>query len=214
MRRESNESHGSRGFHGTCLLLALPAIALAGCGIGSARKHPLELKVETLEREKAEVARHLEQCRVENEQLRQQVKALAVLPKDGGENFYKLTSVRIARFTGFYDTDKDGRREKLLVYVQPVDTTGDVIKAAGTVHVQLWNLNSPGDQPLIGEWQVQPDRLRKLWVGALVSDYRLAFDVSLTPELLAQPLTVKIAFTDYLTGEIFRDQTVIEPRPQ
>jgi len=196
------------------LLLALPAIALAGCGIGSARKHPLELKVETLEREKAEVARHLEQCRVENEQLRQQVKALAVLPKDGGENFYKLTSVRIARFTGFYDTDKDGRREKLLVYVQPVDTTGDVIKAAGTVHVQLWNLNSPGDQPLIGEWQVQPDRLRKLWVGALVSDYRLAFDVSLTPELLAQPLTVKIAFTDYLTGEIFRDQTVIEPRPQ
>jgi len=214
MRRESNESHRSRGFHGTCVLLMLTAMAPAGCGIGSARKHPLELKVEALQQEKAEVARDLEQCQVEKEQLRQQVKALAVLPKEGRENFYKLTSVRIARFTGFYDTDKDGRREKLLVYVQPTDTNGDIIKAAGTVHVQLWNLNGPGDQSLIGEWQVEPDRLRKLWVGALVSDYRLAFDVSLTPELLAQPLTVKIAFTDYLTGEVLRDQTIIEPHPQ
>jgi hypothetical protein len=38
--------------------------------------------------------------------------------------------------------------------------------------------------------------------------------MSVTPELLAQPLTIKITFTDYLTGEIFRDQQVIPPRPE
>ena len=194
------------------LIGGLTAALLGGCGIGSARKRPLELKVEALQREKAELAGKVEQCQVENERLRQQVKTLDALPKDGRENFYKLTSVRIARFTGFYDTDKDGRREKFLVYIQPIDANGDIVKVAGSVHVQLWNLDNPGGQALVGEWQIQPEQLRKLWVAALVSDYRLPFDVSLTPELLAQPLTVKIAFTDYLTGEIFRDQTVIEPR--
>ena len=212
MRRESNESHRSHEAHGTCVFLVLTAILLCGCGVGSARKEPLELKVEALQQEKADLAGKVERCQVENEQLQQQVKSLAALPRDGRKDFYKLTGVQVARFTGFYDTDKDGRRERLLVYIQPIDTDGDIIKAAGTVQVQLWNLNNPGDQALIGQWQVQPDQLRKLWVGALVSNYRLPFDTSVTPELLAQPLTVKIAFTDYLTGEIFRDQTVIEPR--
>jgi len=196
------------------LLLAIPAILLAGCGIGSERKHPLELKVEALQREKAELAGNVEQCQVENEQLRQQVKAMTALPRDSHENPYKLTSVRIARFTGFYDKDEDGRREKLFVYLQPLDDTGDIVKAAGTVHVQLWNLEDPNGQALLGQWQIQPTELRKLWIAALVSDYRIPFDVSLTPELLARPLTVKVTFTDYLTGEIFRDQHVIQPRPQ
>lgn len=212
MSRESNESHRSRGSHGTCVLLGLTAILLAGCGIGSERKDPLELKVEALQQEKANLTGNVEQCRVENEQLQQQVKAMAALPKEGRESFYKLTSVRLARFTGFYDRDKNGKREKLLVYIQPIDADGDIIKAAGLVNVQLWNLNSPGNQAVLGEWQVQPDQLRQLWVSALVADYRLPFDVSLTPELLAQPLTVKVVFTDYLTGEIFRDQMVINPR--
>jgi hypothetical protein len=196
------------------VLLALTAILLTGCGIGSERKPPLELKVEALQQEKADLAGNVEQCRVENAQLQQQVKAMAALPKDGRESFYKLTSVRLARFTGFYDRDKDGKREKLLVYIQPIDADGDIIKAAGIVNVQLWNLNNPADHALLGEWQVQPDELRKLWVSALVSDYRLPFDMSMTPELLAQPLTVNVVFTDYLSGETFHDQMAIEPRPK
>jgi hypothetical protein len=195
------------------MLLAPAAILLAGCGIGSARKHPVELRVEALQREKAEIAHELEQCQTENVQLQEQVKAMAALPKDSRENPYKLTGIRIGRFTGFYDQDKDGRRETLLVYLQPIDENGDIFKAAGTVHVQLWNLEDPNSQALIGQWQVQPAELRKLWIGALVSEYRIGFDVSATPQLLARPLTVEVTFTDYLTGEIFRDQRVIQPRP-
>ncbi len=196
------------------MLLGLATMVLAGCGIGSERKHPAELKVEALQREKAEVAGDLEQCQVENEQLQQQIKAMAALPRDRRENPYKLTSVRISGLTGFYDKNGDGKREKLLVYLRPIDENGDVVKAAGTVHVQLWNLEDPNSQTLVGQWQVQPAELRKLWVSALVSEYRIPFDVSPTPELLARPLTVKITFTDYLTGDIFRDQRVIQPRPQ
>ena len=90
----------------------------------------------------------------------------------------------------------------------------DIVKAAGTAHVQLWNLEDPNGQALLGQWQVRPAELHKCWISALVSDYRIILDVSATPELLAQPLTVKVTFTDYLTGEIFRDQHVIKPQPR
>jgi len=207
-------SHKSYGIHGTCVLLVLAAVPLAGCGIGSERKDPRELKVEALQREKAQIAAKAEQCQVENAQLQEQIKAMAALPKDSREDFYKLTNVRIARYAGFYDQDRDGKREKLFVYIQPIDANGDIVKAAGMVSVELWNLNNPGDQALIGQWQVQPAELHKLWVSGLVSNYRLPFSVSVTPELLAQPLTVKITFTDYLSGEIFRNQQVVRPRPE
>lgn len=215
MTRKFTSSNRSCESHGTCFFLAAAMVFLAGCGIGSERKSPLSVKVETLQREKAETTGDLEQCRVENEQLQQQVKALTALPGDRGENPYKLTSVRISRFTGFYDDDKDGRREKLLVYLQPIDENGDIFKAAGTVSVQLWNLDDPNNgQALLGRWQVSPAELRKHWIAALVSEYRIPLDVSLTPGLLARPLTVKVTFTDYLTGDLFHDQYAIQPRPR
>lgn len=197
------------------MLLALCYLASSGCGIGSERKHPLELKVRDLEQEKAAVAADLEKCRIENEQLAEQIEAMAALPKEDRDNPYKLRSVKIGGFTNLYDKDGDGRREKFVVYLKPIDQDGNVVKAAGTVSVQLWNLDNPTDQALLGQWQVQPDELHRLWFDALVStSYRLTFDVPVTVEVLAQPLTVRITFTDYLTGEIFRDQRVIQPRSE
>ncbi len=191
----------------------MAAIWLSGCATGSARKHPLELKVRDLERQKAELAEQLEQCRIGTEQLKAQVRALSALPKEKRENFYGLQAVKITRLTDFYDKDEDGKREKLIVYLQPVDRTGDIIKAAGSVHVQLWNLNKPSDQALLSEWQVPPAELQKLWFDTLVSaSYRLTFDAPVTAEAMAQLLTVKVTFSDYLTGEIFTAQQVIEPR--
>ncbi|MBN1509635.1 MAG: hypothetical protein JW955_22500 [Sedimentisphaerales bacterium] len=196
------------------MLLVLAAMLPAGCGIGSERKDSRDLKVEALEQEKAQIAARAEHCQVENAQLQEQLKAMAALPKDGPESFYKLTDVKISRYTSFYDQDQDGKREKLLVYIQPIDTDGDIVKAAGVVSVELWNLDNPADQALIGQWQVQPAELHKLWVSGLVSNYRLPFRVSVTPEMLAQPLTVKITFTDYLTGETFRNQRMVKVRPE
>lgn len=187
-------------------------LLLGGCGIGSARKAPSELRAEKLAREKAELVGEVQQYRAEIEQLRTQIQALSPLPKDKRENPYKLTSVRIARITNFYDKNGDGRREKLIVYIQPIDTRGDVVKAAGTVNVQLWDLNHPNGQAQLGQWEVGPTELHRLWFDFLVTGYRLTFDRPESLEVLSEPLTVRITFTDYLTGESFRDQRVIEPQ--
>ena len=170
------------------------------------------MKARDLERENAEWVEQLEECRMRTEQLKAQVRALSALPEEKRENFYALKSVKITGLTNFYDKDEDGVREALVVYVKPIDQTGDIIKAAGTVHVQLWDLNKPTDQALLDEWQVQPAELQKLWFDTLVAaSYRLVFNAALTAEVRAQPLTVKVTFADYLTGEIFTAQQVIKP---
>jgi hypothetical protein len=192
----------------------LALILLGGCGIGSERMSPLEMRARDLEREKAQLASQLEQSQVEAAQIKAQIQTLATLPPSKPENlFYALSAVKISRFTDFYDKNEDGKRDKLIVYLQPVDRAGDAIKTAGIVSVQLWDLNRPDGQALLGQWQVLPAELYKLWFNTLTSTaYRLTFDVATTPEMLALPLTVRTTFTDYLTGQVFTDQYVIQPR--
>jgi len=168
-----------------------------------------------LEQEKAGLAGEMEQYRAENEQLRAQIRSLSALPEDQPNNPYEVTTLRIAKISNFFDKDRDGKQEKLVVYVQPIDVEGDVIKAAGTVAigiVQLWNLNNPDGEALLGQWQVEPAELRKLWFNAFTTGYRLTFDRPEGLETLSEPLTVKVTFTDYLTGETFRVQQVIQPK--
>ena len=51
-----------------------------------------------------------------------------------------------------------------------------------------------------------------MWFATLITiNYRLVFDVPETVENLDVPLTVKVTFTDYLTGKIFKAQKVIKP---
>ena len=111
-----------------------------------------------------------------------------------------------------YDKNNDSKKESLIVYLQPVDKNGDIIKAAGSVDIQLWDLNSNEDNALMGSWQVRLEELRKLWFATIVTiNYRLTFDVSNMIEEYNQPLVVKMTFTDYLSGRTFTEQKVIKP---
>ncbi len=170
------------------------------------------MRVQKLEQEKAGLTGDVQQYQAEIEQLRAQIRSLSALPKDQSNNPYEVMTLRIAKISNFFDKDSDGRQEKLVVYVQPVDVEGDIIKAAGTVTVQLWNLNNPNGEALLGEWQVEPAELRKLWFSSFTTGYRLTFDRPEGLELLSQPLTVKVTFTDYLTGETLQAQQVITPK--
>ncbi len=216
LSRDRARGHGSKGRSVLACGLAvigLTSVLLGGCGIGSERKSPAEIKTQQIAREKTELMRDLQQTRAENLQLAEQIRALSALGPDKRVNLYELKRVRITRYSNFYDKNDDGKREKLIVYVEPVDTVGDAIKAAGTVDVQLWNLNNLNGEALLGQWRVEPNELRRLWYDTLVSaSYRLTFDAPQELDVLAEPLTVKVTFTDYLTGEIFRDQYAIDPR--
>ena len=198
-----------------CLLSSVFCLYfIAGCGNNSSQKSPLVEQIEKLTEQKTQLQNQLEQSNSENEQLKKQVHTLAGLPEEiKGENLYNLQKIEIGRYTGFFDKDKDGKKEKLIVYIQPIDEQGDVIKASGNVDVQLWDLNSPEtSQSLLGQWKVEPEELKKLWFATLVKiNYRLTFDIADKVSSFDEPLTVKVTFIDYLSGKVFKEQMVINP---
>jgi hypothetical protein len=163
----------------------------------------------------AEIRRLQDQAIVlegENEALRRQLEAISRAPLEVYlKEFYGLQRIRLGRYTGFYDKNKDGTKEKLIVYVQPVDEAGDVVKACGTVDVQLWDLSVDPNNALLGAWHVEPQALHTMWFATIVTiNYRLMFDA---PPAVPhdRPLTVKVVFTEGLTGRVFTEQVVIRP---
>ncbi|MEJ2702865.1 MAG: hypothetical protein P8Z79_10540 [Sedimentisphaerales bacterium] len=188
-----------------CLVLA------AGCQ-DTNKCEPLLAHIDRLTQSQSKLQDDLTRVKSEDEQLKQQVQVLSGLPKDVRlASLYQLQAVRIYRYTTLLDENKDGKMDHLVVYLQPIDEQGDVVKAAGAVNVQLWDLNKPSGQALLGQWNVGPEELKKRWVSFLVTDYRLTFKL---PEEIAhweRPLTVKVTFTDYLRGKVFNEQRVIQP---
>ena len=162
----------------------------------------------------------MEVLRAENAQLsealaqsREQIQVLSGLGAEVRlENVYDLHAVKLARFTNLYDKDNDGKKEKLIVYLKPEDEDGDAVKASGTVDVELWDLGRGEEEALVGKWHVDAQSLKQQWLAAMVTTgYRLIFDVG---ELVEgdEELVVKMVFTDYLSGKVFREQKVIKPR--
>jgi hypothetical protein len=192
-------------------------MAAAGCqNPGTAEKPSPSLQVERLAEQKVVLQSKLEQTEAENERLKKQVDTLANLPSDKkAESLYRLQEIKIGRYTNLYDEDKNPGapgKKKLIVYVGPVDETGDVIKAAGAVDVQLWDLNKKENESLLAQWRVEPNELKRMWLNSLLAgNYRLKFDVAGVVAKFDKPLTVKVSFTDYLSGRTFTDQFILRP---
>lgn len=197
----------------TITLVGFLLVIAAGCENGNSREF-LKEKIKTLRQEKAELKSQVEQSESEIEQLKGQVQVLSDLPAEVRlEDLYDLQKVKITRYTNLYDKDKDGKKEKLIVYIQPIDEEGDIVKATGAVDVQLWDLNKEDGQALLGQWQVTPSELKKVWFATLITiNYRLIFDVADKITGDEEALVVKVTFTDYITGKVFKEQKVIKPR--
>lgn len=192
-----------------CFLI--PLFLVTGCA-NPKEKEPLAAKTEQLTQENTQLQEQVKQFKSENKELKDQIQVLSGLPENVKlENINRLENIKIGRYTGFFDKDDDGKKEKLIVYILPTDEQGDALKAVGTVEVQLWDLNKTNGQALLGQWKIGPDELKKLWFETLISIYyRLTFDVADIAESPEESLTVKVTFTDYLTGKVFNEQKVIK----
>jgi outer membrane murein-binding lipoprotein Lpp len=187
-------------------------LSLAGCQ--KEKTENASSQIEKLKTQNSDLAVKLQQSQKESEQLKKQIQAL----RNFGENFkpediYNLQKINITRYTNLYDNDDDGKKDTLLVYIQPMDEYGDVVKATGLVEVQLWDLDRKEGQSLLGQWRVSPAELKKLWFATLITvNYRLSFNIAALVEKFDHSLTVKVKFTDYLSGKTFEEQKVIKPQ--
>ncbi len=189
--------------------LAVCAFAL-GCDRGMDKS--LFSQIKLLSEEKTELKLQVEKLQGANEELTQRVQTLSALgPEVRLEVLGRLESIGISTRSGLYDKDKDGTKETLIVYVRTIDDAGDAIKAVGSVEVQLWDLQAK-DNAHLAQWQIKPEELKRLWSSTVMTSYfRLTFDVSKLLPDNKKELTVKVTFTDYITGNILRKQRVIQP---
>jgi len=189
-----------------CLLMS------AGCNKSDEKAQLIE-KIDQLTTQNAELTSQIAQTESQNKQLTERIQVLSGLPeKVKGENLYTIQKIELNRFTGFYDKDKDGKNETLIVHVQLIDDNLDVVKAIGEAEVQLWDLNQPDGHAMLAKWNIAPEELKKTWTATMFTiSYRLTFQIAEIVKNFDKPLTVKVKFTDYLTGRIFENQRVIKP---
>ncbi len=193
------------------LLLAAFIFFISACENADTKKPASE--IDRLRQQNQALTGRLANAEQQAQQLKKQVQTLSAVTDDTQpEDIYDLQKIKIWRYTNLYDKDEDGKIESLIVYLQPIDADGDVIKAAGNAEVQLWDLNKKEAQALLGTWNVSSNEIKKLWYATvLASNYRLIFDISKLIDDYEKPLTVKVTFTDLLSGKTFTEQRTIEP---
>jgi len=138
--------------------------------------------------------------------LHQQLtQARAIKPEDLQKIFYPEKLV-IDKLSGGYDTDGKPGDDGVVVYLQPVDAAGDVLKVAGEIRIQLYDLAALPGKNLLGEYVIPVEQARDLWYGKLMT-YHYAVRC---PWLRGPPqhpeITIRATFIDYLTQRVISAQ--------
>jgi outer membrane murein-binding lipoprotein Lpp len=180
------------------------AAAFAGCR--NEIRTPWDNLRET-EKKNTELSLQVQSLQKENEQLKQQVQTLSELDKNARlTELDTLTAIRVHRRTAIYDKNDDGTPETLVVYLQTLDSQQDQVKTAGRCVIQLWNLGKPESEAKLAEWSLTPADLQGTWGGNIFAQYyRLSLPLETLPPA-GQELTVRVVFTDLLTGKVLTDQ--------
>ena len=128
------------------------------------------------------------------------------------DQLFTVHGIKLGRLTGGDDWDpsKPGQ-EGLKVAVDPFDEEGDKIKAAGSIVVDAFDLAATPDTQ-IGHWSFDLHQTRKNWIsGGFISGYVLKCEWQKIPK--HNDITVKVTFTDALTGRAFTEQKLVKVQP-
>jgi len=185
-------------------------LSLTGCG-GKAQQRPWS-SLKECQDQNTDLSQQIQTLQANNDQLTEQVAALSTLNgKTRLAALDTLEKIRIGSYTGFYDTDENGSKESLVVYLKPIDTAQDTVKAPGQAVIELWDLNAPENDAKLKEWTVDSDQLHTAWGGTIFhSYYRIPLPLNLIPHERKE-YTLKVTFTDYLSGKVLCDQTTLAP---
>ena len=121
---------------------------------------------------------------------------------------YTTHGIRLGKITGGADFDPNSPGDEgLKVYVTPYDDDGDAFKAAGAITVEAFDLSA--EKPQIGKWSFSAAEAKKLWNGqALLYEFVIPCPWQTRPQ--HEDVTVKVTFTDSLTGRSFTEQKLVK----
>ncbi len=185
----------------------------AGCG-GVPNKANIELRKQNqqLNAQMDDLNRRHEADLATIRGLQAQATTVPVLPQDQLDQLFTVAGLKFGGLTGGYHPDMNQTGDTMLkVYVVPIDEQGDKLKAAGSFHIDLFDLSLKSDNR-IGAWDFDLPTTRSDWNGSgLLYTYVLDCPWQTVP--VNPKLTARIAFTDALTHRVFTVDKAITVQP-
>ncbi|MBL8877651.1 MAG: hypothetical protein JNG88_00905 [Phycisphaerales bacterium] len=133
-----------------------------------------QIEIARLRETVAEKEREIEARSATITELQTRVAAAVGLDQKRLSYLFVPDRVVIDSLSGGIDEDDKPGDEGVVVYVKPIDRHGDALKAAGEIHVQLFDLANPPEQSLVGELRMPVEKAADFWYGQfLTSHYTL-----------------------------------------
>jgi hypothetical protein len=137
-----------------------------------------------------------------------------VLPKSRLNDLFTAVDLKFGRLTGGYKSDPNAAADEMVkVYVVPTDEQESAIKAAGSFHIELFDLALlTGNR--IGQWDFSIEQTRARFFDSAIL-YTYVLDCPWQKPPAHSKLTLRVTFTDALTQRVItRDQEIsVELKP-
>ena len=190
--------------------------ALAGCGSPNRGNIILRKQAQGLEAQIAQLKRQheVDQATIAGLNSRAGAAAVASLPPERLDRLFTVNGIKLARLTGGSDLDpaRPGD-EGLKAYVALVDQTGDELKSSGSFVVEAFDLSSGPGGLRVGRWEFPVEQSQANW-HSFLTRYEYVLTCPWQEVVPRNPeLTLKVIFTDELTGRQFTAQQAVKIHP-
>jgi hypothetical protein len=186
---------------------------VSGCASPSKANIELRKKNQQLEASISDLNRRHDADEATIRGLQSKATTVPVLPQDQLDQLFTVAGLEFGGLTGGYHPDPNQAGDTMLkIYVVPTDEQGDKIKAAGSFHVDLFDL-ALGSKSHLGTWDFDLQKAPSIWYGkALLYTYVLDCPWQTVP--VNSKLTARVTFTDGLTHRVFTvDRDVVVQVP-
>lgn len=198
--------------HAPRLAVAGAALFLLGCDTIPAEEfRTVQRESQAAKEQAGQLEQQLAAEQKTNRNLQEQLATVRGMDRATVDQLIVPVRIELASQSGGYNTDGKPGDDGVVLYVQPIDKDGHVIKAAGSISVTLLDLSEPSRPVVISEYDFDVPTTRTLWYGRFMTNHftvRCPWPPSGPP--LADEVTAHIEFTDLLTGRVLTAQNRFE----
>jgi hypothetical protein len=193
-------------------MAAVLAAVLCGCA-KDLRQENARLRSQVLDgmARRDELQRQNDEMAQRLQQSLQQIDTLQQLGPERLELIPRAAAIELGRYSAALNTDGQDGDDAVKVLVRPIDPQGHVVKAAGSLRVELYDLQAEASANLLGRCELDPKELSRLWFGGFGTDY-YGVVCPFQRKCEHRDITVRVEFADLVTGQVYRQQRVVPAR--
>ena len=191
------------------VVVALGVVSVVSVGCGPDKSIQLRRDLQETQEKASKLEHQLADEQATVRSLQDRVATARGLNPDELKQLAVPVRIQLASQSGGYtEGDKPGH-VGVVLYIQPIDQDGDVVKAIGSLRVTLLDLTEPTSPQVFATYDFDVPTMKTLWYGRLMTNHftvRCPWPPGEAPTF--NRITAVVEFTDLLTGRVL----TIEPQ--